>query len=366
MYWFINSFDLLMMLVVFSLDSSGIFRKKLFMISAYGTYFYFTMIPCELALSFLPSPYRYIFYSTIRVTMYALLMLFWLKKGRVDFEKATDKISPKQWGILCIFSVSAILCVTLIMTKLIMLNKEDSAWDFIISVSVLLIIMSAYFLIIHIMKLLNEESENRLMRYSEQLLHSELEADRQFVEIARQNRHDIRHHIHILQDFLNENKTNEALSYIEKYDCDIKEASFPTYCENVAANAFFRRLESQCKKAGVALSVFADIPASLPLSETDTCVLLGNIFENAFEASRLCKDAHIKISAKQTHKKLCLSVCNSVFGTVQFKNDLPISDRANSGVGIQSILRVLGKCNGMITFTQESGEFVVQVIVPLE
>ena len=216
------------------------------------------------------------------------------------------------------------------------------------------------------MEFLNEESENRLMRYSEQLLHSELESERQFVEIARQNRHDMRHHIHVLLDFLDKNDVDGGRKYLEQYDSDLETASLPTYCENVVANAFFRRLESLCKKSGITLSVSADIPASLPLSETETCVLLGNIFENAFEASRVCKDAHIKISAKQSHKKLYLSVRNSVSGTVQFKNDLPVSSSPTSGVGIMSILRALGGCNGMITFAQEGGEFVVQVIVPLE
>ena len=109
MYWFITNFTMLLLLAVFSLDSSGIFRKKLFMFSLYSVYFYVTMIPCELSLNYLPPPYCYILYTPIRVTMYALLMVFWLKKGKTSFEKATDKISPGHWGILCVFSVSAIV-----------------------------------------------------------------------------------------------------------------------------------------------------------------------------------------------------------------------------------------------------------------
>lgn len=367
LYWFITNFDTLLMIAVFALDSSGFFAKKVFMMTAYGIYFYVTMIPCDACFEFLPAAYSYIPYSPIRMTMYALLMLFWVKKGRAIFEKATEHISSKRWIQLCFFSVPVIFCVTFSMTHLIMLNRADTVWDYLISASILIIVISAYVVIIQMMAFLNSESDQRILNERIGLLQFELDSEEQFVELAKKNRHDLRHHNRVLLDYLEKNDTEGIRSYLEQYEKSLDETIFVDFCANPIANALLRRTAARCAENKIAFTCAAVIPENLPLSLTDTTVLFGNLLENSYHACLKAKNenAALTVKAQVHHQKLYVSVRNSVSGTVRFKNEIPQSDKKGGGIGVSSMLGVLEKCGGMAGFTQNGNEFITQMIVPL-
>ena len=364
-YWFITNFDVILMLTLVALTTSGPVAKSVFMVCTYGLYFYFTMIPCELTLRLLPNPWRFVPYIPIRIAMYVLLVLYWVKRGRTLFEKATENIENHRWIPLATFSVTALFCVTFVMTRLLMLNKDEGFWEYAISLCMLLVATGAYVLIIRLLAILNDEHENRMMREREKLLLTELNAQKTFVEQAKQNRHDLRHHNRLLLDFLDKNDAEGLRAYLNQYEASLDAHTLPAFCENMVANALLRRTASKCAQDGIAFSCTAVIPATLPLSDTDTCVFFGNLLENAYESCLHAENPYLSISAKTQQKKLCLSVRNSVSGAVAFKDEIPVSTKPNGGVGIRSMLHTLQKYDGIARFEQNGNEFLTQIIVPL-
>ena len=367
-YWFITNFDVILMLTLVALTTSGPISKSVFMVCTYGMYFYFTMIPCELTLRFLPNPWRFIPYAPIRIVMYALLVAYWVKRGRAMFEKATENIENRRWILLAAFSALALFSVTFVMTRLLMLNKDEGFWEYAISICMLLVSTGAYVLIIHLMAVLNEEHENRMIRGREKVLRNELEAEKKFIELARQNRHDLRHHNRLLLEFLDKGDVEGLRSYLCEYDTNLENQSLDMFCENIVANAMIRRTANYAKTFGIDFSCEAHIPAAIPLSDTEICVIFGNLLENAVESCKKCgseQKPFIKISAKISHQKLYVSVQNSVSGTVAFKDGLPRTTKANGGLGIRSMQNTLQSHGGMVSFSQEGAEFAAQVIVPV-
>ena len=370
------------MLTLIALTTSGPFAKSVFMVCTYGMYFYFTMIPCELTLRLLPDPWRFIPYAPIRIIMYVLLVAYWLKRGRDVFEKATENIENSRWILLAAFSVLALFSVTFVMTRLLMINKNEGFWEYAISLCMLLVAMGGYMLVIHLMAILNDEHENRMIRERENLLLTELNAQKAFVEQAKQARHDLRHHNRLLLEFLDKGDFEGLRNYLAKYDLDIDKASPDFFCENTVANAMIRRAANYAKNAGFSFSCEAQIPKNIPLSDTEICVLLGNLFENALKSCNKCaefyknsqntqneqntkKNPFMNIHAKIRNQKLYLSVQNSVAQTVTFKNGIPKSTKQNGGVGIRSILATLQSHGGMASFEQQGNDFITQVILPV-
>lgn len=373
-YYFINFFELFMMVLFLVVDSSGYFFKKLFLAIALGLFILVTFIPCEFVLERVSTPISYFLYSTIRITMVSCLGVYWVKKGRLSFEKATERITGKRWGLLCIFSVTAELAAIFTISRLLMLNPDNSIWDYTVSLCLLLTIAAAYIIIIKMIRFLNEENETRALKAQEAVLRGELEAEQKFIELSRQNRHDLRHHTRLLLDLLEKNDVEAVKNYLTQYEKSLEEDALLQFCENIVANAMLRRADALCKARGISFSCSANIPASLPVSDTDSVILFGNLLENAVEACLAAKGATdsasvsspaLCVSAKVTGGKFCLSVRNSVSSAVTFKDEVPVSTKKNGGIGIRSMARVLEKCGGMMTFAQEGGEFVTQVIVPL-
>ena len=373
-YWFITNFDTVLMLTLFALTTSGPLAKSVFMVCTYGIYFYFTMIPCELTLRLLPSPWRLIPYAPVRIIMYVLLVQWWVRRGRGMFEKATGRIENRRWLLLATFSVTSLFSVTFVMTRLLMLNRDEGFWEYAISLCTLLVATGAYVLIIHLMAILSDEHENRMMHERERQLLAELNAQKMFVEQTRQNRHDLRHHNRLLLDFLDKGDTEGLRAYLAEYDLSLDTNLPDFFCENTVANAMIRHAKGYAEKAGFGFSCGAQIPARLPLSDTELCVLLGNLLENALEACRKCvatdgrtaaEKPGVSIRAKISHQKLYLSVQNSVSGTVAFRDGIPKSIKQNGGVGIRSVLTTLAARGGMASFSQEGSQFVAQAILPL-
>ena len=364
-YWFITNFDTVLMIILFALTTRDGLAKSVFMVCMYGIYFYFTMIPCELSLRLLPSPWRFVPYAPIRVLMYVLLMLFWTRTGRDVFERATGKIEGRRWISLSVFAVTASVCVTVVMTRLLMLNKDEGFWEYAISLCMLITVASAYVLIIRLMAILNDEHENRIIREREKMLLAELEAQKCFVEQAREKRHDLRHHTAILREFLARGDTEALGSYLGEYEKSLLEQGLESWCENTVVNAMLRFLYERCTKSGISLDCEARIPEELPLSATDLCVLFGNLLENAWEAACANGGGTIHIRAKLNDEKLFLEVQNPVKGTVLFKDGIPVTTKHDGGVGSRSIISVLQKCGGMVNFSQKKNDFIARVIIPL-
>ena len=289
-YWFITNFDVILMITLIALTTTGPISKSVFIVCAYGMYFYFTMIPCELTLRLLPDPWRFIPYAPIRIFMYVLLMVYWVKRGQNVFERATENIENKRWILLATFSALTLFSVTVVMTRLLMLNKGEGFWEYAISLCVLLVAMGGYVLTIHLMAILNDEHENRMIRERENQLLAELNSQKSFVEQAKQARHDLRHHNRLLLEFLDKGDLEGLRNYLAKYDLDIDKSSSDFFCENTVANAMIRRAANYAKNAGFSFSCEAQIPKNIPLSDTEICVLLGNLFENAIKSCNKCTE----------------------------------------------------------------------------
>ena len=58
------------------------------------------------------------------------------------------------------------------------------------------------------------------------------------------------------------------------------------YCGNYAVDTIMRFYLTQAKDEGIQVEVSLPLPKQLPIPESDVCVLLGNLLENALAACR--------------------------------------------------------------------------------
>lgn len=98
----------------------------------------------------------------------------------------------------------------------------------------------------------------------------------------------------------------------------------------------------------------------------DLCVVLGNILDNAVEASkkvRVAEDRYIVVSIHSTASALVIQIMNH---TAQPATDLK-SDKTDSefhGFGLTNISRICSKYGGHMTIEQEQGSFNNMVVLP--
>jgi len=195
----------------------------------------------------------------------------------------------------------------------------------------------------------------------------EISALRESQALARQYRHDLRHHLQFVSACIENDQEEQAQEYISGICQEIDAQKVKRYCENEAANLILSAFNARAEKDGIIMAVQGALPAFILLSDSDLCVLLSNALENALHACQhfaaTGKTCTIDVQFYEREGKLFLQVTNPCGEKVRFENGVPVSDRPDHGVGVQSICAIVQKYSGVCTFLTRDEQFILRLSV---
>ena len=186
------------------------------------------------------------------------------------------------------------------------------------------------------------------------------------ITAARRAKHDVRHHIALMQEYLTEGKLDALHDYLDTYNESLPDDSLVRFCENTAANAILRYFTQQAKENHIDYIVKVNIPNDIFVSDADISVLFGNLVENAVEACRneSGNDRKILIRASLTGSSFCITVDNTFSGTLKYTNDDKLVSTKHKGLGLgtQSVKNIAAHYNGICHFKTKDGMFYASVM----
>lgn len=190
---------------------------------------------------------------------------------------------------------------------------------------------------------------------------------RESQELARQYRHDLRHHLQYVSACIENGQADQAQSYIAGIFREIEAQKVQHYCENEAANLILSAFAGRARKSGIGMNIQGSLPPTLTITDSDLCVLLSNALENALHA---CEElaavgtaCTIDVQFYERDGKLFLQVTNPCREDIPFENGIPVTDRPGHGVGVQSICTIVQRYGGLHTFTVQKGKFILRLSV---
>lgn len=183
---------------------------------------------------------------------------------------------------------------------------------------------------------------------------------------ARRAKHDVRHHITLMQEYLNHGNLSALREYLNRYSAALPDDSLVRFCENTAANAVLLYFAQQAKDSGVDYDVKAEIPDRAAVSDPDLSVLLGNLLENALDACRAQEEGERKIvvRARGDDRSLCVTVDNSFHGTLRYASDGTLLSAKHKGMGLgtRSVRSIAERYHGVCRFETKDGMFCASVL----
>ena len=178
---------------------------------------------------------------------------------------------------------------------------------------------------------------------------------------ARRAKHDVRHHIALMQEYLAKGDLAALEQYLNRYSESLPDDSLVRFCENPAANAVLLYFAQQAKNNDIDFIVKAEIPADTTVSDTDISVLFGNLLENAVDACKAEKSDNKKIivRAGKVGNALCVTVDNTFSGKLKYARDggLLSSKHKGAGLGTQSVKSIAEQYGGVCRFEATNGMF---------
>lgn len=196
----------------------------------------------------------------------------------------------------------------------------------------------------------------------------EFDSLQETIASTRKSQHDMRHLLLAIQGMAQKKDYNGIEEYIESYLPEIDSSPLELVCGNPAIDAVLQHYASIASKKNIQLSLSVDIPPVIPQNESDVCVVLGNLLENAVEACSkdLICQPYINLRIKLVNASiLAIVISNSYSGQIRQENNAFLSSKREDriGIGIVSVKNITEKYHGLSKFTYDGSQFTASLIL---
>ena len=166
------------------------------------------------------------------------------------------------------------------------------------------------------MELFANKIEKQIASYQQELIETHYrEVDNMYRQI-RGWRHDYRNHIQTMKAYAAAGDWDAIQNYLDLLDTDLQTVDTVIKTGNPMTDAILNSKISLAKAKGIEVAADAHIPVRLKSSEIDLCCILGNLFDNAIEASmKLPEDKRlIRVYMDMKNTQLYISFTNFTAG----------------------------------------------------
>ena len=192
----------------------------------------------------------------------------------------------------------------------------------------------------------------------------------QKMEMEKIYRHDMRHHLLVLEAMLQQNDSANARIYINELNGRLTGLAQKVWSANMPVNAVLAAYMAKAETADCKIQLNVNIPAKLPYDEMDLCIIIGNALDNAIQACRNITDtAQRKIDFQldlSDNQRLRLSISNACPQPPKFNKDgLPIQTRPKDGhgFGLRSIKHLANQYGGLLNCQWANATFHLNIVL---
>ena len=234
--------------------------------------------------------------------------------------------------------------------------------------------LTAYFLLLMVFgrtrKIHKLEYEREMQTLVLESARQSLARQRQNQEQARIYRHDMRHHLALINGYAAEGNLEKIKEYLSQTEMEIDAITPKRYCANETVNLVLSSFEAKSAEMNVTLCIEANLPETLSISDTELCSLFSNALENAiFAASKLIekKARRVYLRTLVNNNKLLISTKNAYAGTIQMEGEFPKSSnhQPGHGFGIKSMAAIVTQHDGLYSLETSGNIFTLQLMLPL-
>lgn len=227
-----------------------------------------------------------------------------------------------------------------------------------------------------LLKMMIDVSKNAALQESLHLSETQITAQKKQMELLQsriqetsRSRHDIRHLFLAIDGFLKEDDMDGLKTYIRQSLTLLPAQMSEIYCENVAVNAILCYYKEQAEKGQIKTCFCIVLPKVSPIPDTELCIIIGNLLENAIEACQRMKSQNKFINVNLSMASdalLAIQVSNSYEGNIRQTKDgsfLSSKCRGRKGIGISSVISITEKYNGISKTEYRNQVFRISLLI---
>lgn len=218
------------------------------------------------------------------------------------------------------------------------------------------------------MGLFSKKIDRQIAAYQHELIETHYrEVDNMYRQI-RGWRHDYRNHIQTMKAYAAVGDWEAICRYLDLLDEDLTSVDTVIKTGNPMTDAILNSKISLAQSKGIEVVADAHIPVKLKFSEIDLCCIIGNLFDNAIEASEKLPSGQrvIRVYMDMKGTQLYISFTNFTAGKKLTKTGklFRTTKGDGHGFGLVRVDAIVQRLDGYISRNSEDGAFTTEVLLP--
>ena len=282
--------------------------------------------------------------------------------------RAYIKHIQKGWISLAVIACGFSILFTFVFLLPIPFYEREPYNDYICIGSIILFILVYAMCIFNFNQIVKNINKEMILTQQEQQfrnLKRQLITYKRNTAAVKELRHDLHHHDTVLLQLLKNGEIEKARHFLEEHGARISQAHTTIYCRNTIVNSVFSTYANVASDKGYPIQIIANIPETIEIQSVDIASLLSNIMENAIEACDKVKSGSpfMDMQCDYSREALRITLRNSSDEAPQFIDGIPQTTKTNGGIGCQSVLSVVNKYDGLVSFHWEAGVFTTKIML---
>ncbi len=184
----------------------------------------------------------------------------------------------------------------------------------------------------------------------------------------REIRHDLTNHLMVMQEMIDGHREEELGVYMVNLIQNMYQKGDYSHSGNVVIDSILNFKLQEAMHKDIHFRVEVDLPNKLNVEPFDLTVILGNLLDNAIQASEQIepKDRKLSVSCQYQKGMLIVKIKNKYNGIISYEGDSIVTtkdDKINHGMGLFNIRKAVEKYNGIFETEHSDQDFTATVML---
>lgn len=308
------------------------------------------------------------------LSAFSKILLFLLTLGIRRFAKNKGLGKEPYGGSMAFIAlpvIGMILYHTLYQLLQATHGNESEIWIWMLMAAIALICLNLAFYPVYIQLVNNLQMKKHTHFYVKQmeLFRQEKAMEETAAAEIRELRHDMRQHLIFLGELLENGSVEEAEDVLTELIGEArKRGRLESGTGNIVVDSMINHVWKTAVENGITFHADLSPLPELSIKDADLCVLLGNAFDNALEASEFVEEGRKEIWAALQYRKgtLFVQIKNVYERELKLSSDrtfISCKEESGHGFGLCSMERITENYHGRLEIKPFDGIFTVDILI---
>ena len=298
--------------------------------------------------------FNYMF-SLVQLILYSVTIIL----GKFKNIKKGEQVSPLYWFFITFIPLISLYIILLLMyIKDIPVFLANMAIIGIMVVNVLTFYLYDRVSVMHI-----ERTEKLLLEQQNKYYDEQFKSMNSSIKATRAIRHDLNNHIAIVSSLIEQGTSQEALQYLKDIKGSYNRNGNYVQTGNIAIDSVLNFKLQEADGQNVDVSFDISIPDTVEIPAFDIVTVLGNLLDNALDATcKLEDNRKIDLQMKYDKGRFLFKIENTYNGQVLKQDGIILTTKHNSsnhGIGLENVRKIVDKYEGMMDIEHDENKFSV-------